>query len=162
VRKIAFVLPVIFGGVLAMSAQMAMESKGVHLPKSSSWRLNLAKTDFGGGPKVKSDEFTMTQDTAAMVSWTETSVDGDGNKTETSFGAPEDGQMHPVRGVAGQRASVSPEGKLQIKMADGSLHEMQESLSADGKQAIYTGTVTTKDGKTFHQKWVFDRVGSMH
>lgn len=156
-RKIALVVPVIFGGVLAMSAQMATESKGIHLPSGSSWRINLARSDFGGGPTLKSDEFTISEDSAAMVSWTETMVDGDGNKTQTSYGAPEDGGMHPVRGAAGERAGMSPEGRLRIKLADGTMEDMQESLSVDGKQVIYTGTVTKKDGKTFHQKWVFDR-----
>jgi hypothetical protein len=154
VRKIKFLLIAIVGAALAVSAQ----AQSIHLPDHSTWKLNAADTDFGGGPPLKSDIFTVYKDSDALLKFRETTVDAAGKVEHTSFSAPEDGTMHPVSGVAGQQMSFTPDGKLQITFPDGSTQDLQESLSADGKKVTYEGTMKTKDGKTFNQKWVYDRI----
>jgi hypothetical protein len=34
-----------------------------HMSTPSTWTLNLAESDFGGGPSMKSDVFVITMDT---------------------------------------------------------------------------------------------------
>lgn len=152
-RKITFLLIAVVGGAFAVSAQ----AQGVHLPDHSTWTLNLGETNFGGGPELKSDVFTVYKDSDGLLRFRETTVDSASKTVHTSWSAAEDGKMHPVKGAPGQQASVTSDGKYTINFPDGSVQKLQESLSEDGKSVMYIGTLTTKDGKTYDQKWVYDR-----
>lgn len=152
--KINLLLMAVLGGALVASAQ----AQGVHLPNNSTWKLNSAETDFGGGPALKSDVFTVYKDSDSLVKFRETTVYPTGKVYRISYSAIEDGKMHPVTGAAGEQQSFTPDGKLHIAFPDGSTQDLQESLSADGKKATYEGTLKTKDGKTFNQKLVYDRI----
>ena len=49
-----------------------------HLPTTSIWTLNLAESDFGGGPSMRSDTFVMVTDTEKRGRFLDHMVDSDG------------------------------------------------------------------------------------
>jgi hypothetical protein len=155
VRKIAFLFAGLIGAVLFVASAQA---QSVHLPAGSTWKLNMSASDFGGMPAPKSDVFTVMQDMDSSLKFKETMTDPKGVTTHTSYSAPEDGKMHPVMGMKGQMMSMTPSGMSMWSDGDGNKQNLQESLSADGKQLTLAGTMTTKDGKSMNQKWVYDRI----
>jgi hypothetical protein len=62
-----------------------------HLPTPSTWTLNLAESDFGGGISMKSDTFVITTDTDKWGKWTDTMVGSDGKTVRSSWSGAEDG-----------------------------------------------------------------------
>jgi hypothetical protein len=131
---------------------------GTHVSTPSTWTLNVAASDFGGGPAMKSDVYVVLTDTEKWLKWTDTTVDDKGKTIKSSWTGPADGTMKPIVGMPGAMAgNKSADDSGHTVLADGTVIDSIFTLSADKKQSIFTQTVKTKDGKVFHQKLVYDR-----
>jgi len=108
---------------------------------------------------MKSDQMTILTDTEKWLKWTDVSVDGDGKTWKTSWSGPQDGTLKPVEGMEGAKASfTTANDSSHFEMADGSTSDSTLVMSPDKKKVTITATIKTKDGKEFHQTWVYDRV----
>jgi hypothetical protein len=130
-----------------------------HLPAHSTWKFNIAKSDFGGGPTIKSDRFTIIIDTDKWLKFTEIEVDSDGREWKTSWSGPQDGTPRPVVGMPGAKASFDTgEDTAHWEFADGSVADVHFDASEDRRIATEHTVLKTKDSKEYHQTWVYDRV----
>ena len=128
-----------------------------HLATPSTWTLNLAESDFGGGPSMKSDVFVMVTDTEKSEKWTDTMVDPDGKTWKSSWSGPADGTSHPFTGMPGSYSSNAATDVSVLTAPDGSVSTCNFSLSADKKKFTNKCVTKTKDGKQFNQTTVYDR-----
>lgn len=154
-KKLVSVLAaLLLGGVapLALAAH-------THVLTPSTWQLNASASDFGGGPAMKSDRFTITTDTDKWLRWSGVTVDADGKTHRTSWNGPQDGTMKPIIGDPGSKAGFnSNDDTSHWVMSDGTVEDGNFSLSEDKKQVTITQTVKTKDGKEYNEKLIYDRV----
>ena len=149
----------LFSAVLLGSFTLSALAAHTHAPTPSTWELNVAASDFGGGPTMKSDKMSILTDNDKWLKWTDVTVDGDGKTWKTSWSGPQDGTLKPVEGMEGAKASFkTADDSSHWEMADGSTSDSTLVMSPDKKKVTITATVKTKDGKEFHQTWVYDRV----
>jgi hypothetical protein len=154
IRKTAFTLVFALAGTLGAAAQT-----DIHVPTPSTWKADLAASDFGGMPAPKSDMMHVTKDTDQMLSWTGTTVDDKGKVWHMGYTGPQDGTLRPVD-KQGDKASFKSDGSSHWVMADGSTMESTIAVSDDKSTATITSDMTTKDGKKIHTKEVYNRVGA--
>jgi len=144
--------------VLTASFAFSALAAHTHAPTPSTWELNIAASDFGGGPTMKSDQMTILTDNDKWLKWTDVTVDGDGKTWKTSWSGPQDGTLKPVEGMDGAQASFkTADDSSHWVMADGSTSDSTLVMSPDKKKVTITATVKTKDGKEYHQTYVYDR-----
>ncbi len=154
-KRVVSLLSALLLGSFTLSALAAH----THAPTPSTWQLNVAASDFGGGPAMKSDQMTVLTDTEKWFKWTDVSVDADGKTWKTSWSGPQDGTLKPIEGMAGAQASFkTADDSSRWVMPDGSVSESTMVMSPDKKKVTITATLKTKDGKEIHQTLVYDRV----
>ncbi len=145
--------------LLAAVAVPAAVAAHTHVPAPSNWQLDLAKTDFGGGPMLKSDLDHVLADNEKQLHWVDVTVDPSGAVSKTSWIGPEDGSLHPIQGLPGGKASWNTaDDSERIVLPDGTVYNAIMTLSADAKTMTLTQTVTEKGGKVYHQILVYDRI----
>ena len=127
-----------------------------HLAAGSVWTLNAAKSDFGGGPSMKSDVFVMVTDTEKWGKLTDTADFGDGKLMKMSWSGPEDGTPRPLVGVKGTFATNAATD-VTTEVIDSYTQTCKFSLSADKKIFSEKCTAKLKDGKMVQQTIVYDR-----
>jgi len=153
-KRLTSLLSAVLLGSLTLSALAAH----THAPTPSTWELNVAASDFGGGPSMKSDTMTILTDTEKWLKWTDVAVDGDGKTWKTSWSGPQDGTLKPIEGMEGAKASFkTADDSSHWEMANGSSSDSTLVMSPDKKKVTITAVVKMKDGKTFNQTLVYDR-----
>ena len=154
-KRVLSVLPAL---VMAVVVPCALAAH-THAPTPSTWELNVTASDFGGGPTMKSDKMTILTDNEKWLKWTDVTVDSDGKTWNTSWSGPQDGTMKPIGGMDGAKAGFkTADDSSHWEMADGSSSDSTLVMSSDKKKVTITTMVKTKDGKTFNQTLVYDRV----
>ena len=128
-----------------------------HLPTPSTWTLNLAESDFGGGPSMKSDVFVITVDNEKSATWSDNMVDGDGKAWKFSWTGPADGTPKPFKGINGSYSTNAATDVSVETDPEGNVETCTFSLSADKKKFTNKCVTKTKDGKQFNQTTVYDR-----
>lgn len=130
-----------------------------HVPTPSTWELNVGQSDFGGGPSVKSDKMVIITDTDKWMKFTDVTVDQDGKTTKSSWSGAPDGTERPLVGIPGAKVSFNTaDDSSRWTMPDGSVSEGTMRF-ADGKKKISIKVqLKMKDGKTYDQTLVYDRV----
>ncbi|HEY4009580.1 MAG TPA: hypothetical protein VGM11_05475 [Acidobacteriaceae bacterium] len=144
--------------VLALSA-LSLPALAEHplSPAPSTWKLNIAASDFGGGPKPASVTTTLFANTDNNLRWRHSETNSQGTTTGSWTGA-RDGKLRPVSGIKGEKFSMQHDGTFHIDEADGTTVDGTIIGADDGKTYTETATIKTKDGQEHHEKLVFDRV----
>ncbi len=142
---------------LAMCPVGMMAAK-LKLPVPSTWQLDQLRSDFGGGPRLKSDVFTVTGDRHDELSLEFVRVDDAGQTVKSSWSGTENGAMQPVEGMAGTTFGINAKGEEHWVFADGSTMEGVLSVSKDKKTVLVRGTLTEKDGKAYQQVLMYGRM----
>jgi hypothetical protein len=135
-------------------AMMAARPK---LPVPSTWELDQLRSDFGGGPRVKSDVFTVNSDKPTLLSVDFVTVVGSGETIKTSWSGPQNGQLLPVTGNPGTSFGIDKEGNEHWVYGDGTTMVGKLSLEKDRTTVIVRLTVTGKDGKQYNQVLMYNR-----
>ena len=148
---------VLFLAVLPVVLVPAALAAHTHVPTPSTWTLNLAKSDFGGGPGMKSEVETITVDTDKWLSYRDVTIEDNGKKTTSIWRGPADGTLHPIKGMPEARGSWdSATDRSVVVMPDGS--EMHGTLSMPTpKQIVFQIDVKDTAGHTYHQTLLYDR-----
>jgi hypothetical protein len=128
-----------------------------HLPVPSTWTLNVAESNFGGGPSMKSDVFVMVTDTDKAAKWTDTTMDEAGKTWKSTWSGPADGTAHPFTGMPGSYSTNAATDVSVMTAPDGSVATCSFSLSADKKKFTNKCVTKAKDGKQSNQTIVYDR-----
>lgn len=134
----------------AMVCPMAMAARP-KLPVPSTWQLDQLRSDFGGGPQLKSDVFTVTSDKPDRLSMEFVTVDSAGQTMKSSWSGPQNGQMLPLEGAPGTTFGIDRKGHERWVFADGTTMDGILSVSKDKKTVMVRATVTGKDGKAYEE-----------
>jgi hypothetical protein len=141
-------------GAMVCPLMMAARPK---LPVPSTWTLDDLRSDFGGGPRMKSDVFTVNSDTAANLSVDFVTVDDSGQTMKSSWSGPQNGRLLPVTGSPGTSFGIDKEGNEHWVFGDGTTMEGKLSVSKHKGTLLVKMTVTGKDGKQYSQMLMYDR-----
>jgi len=129
-----------------------------HVP-NSSWKLNVGASDFGTGPSMKADLYVIHTDSEKWLTFDDTTVDGDGKTWKISWSGPQDGSPRPIKGMPGATySSKTADDSAHFAFPDGTTQDTTLIMSADKKKVTLSVDGKTKDGKSFHQALVYDRV----
>jgi hypothetical protein len=145
--------------VLAVNVGWAQGDQG---PMFGSWKLNVAKSNFGNGPKVGGLVVQVTSDTPALVKWSTTMTAANGMEFTYTYEAAQDGKDHPAQGTSTTYA-YSEDGKTvkeTQKDTDGTVTVGTFTVAANGKTGTWTYTITDPQGNVVNQTLVFDRVAA--
>jgi hypothetical protein len=133
-------------------------------PFAGTWKLNVAKSKFEGGPAPKSLTRTVTA-VGGGLKYAFEGVTGDGSKVSYSFTSKLDGTDAPVsgEGMPGGADAVSlqkvGENKTEGTMKKGGkeVGTATSEVSKDGKTTTVTTTAKTADGKEIKATSVYDK-----
>ena len=128
------------------------------LPVGSRWELDQLRSDFGGGPKLQSDVFTVTEDLPKMLSLDFVLTDETGQTVKSSWSGPQDGELLPLTGAPGISFGIDREGTEHWVFADGTTRVGKLSVEKDKKTLLVRVVVTGKDGKQYTQVLMYNRV----
>ncbi len=128
-----------------------------HFP-NSEWTLDLAKSDLGQGPHLRSDVVTLTQDTDEWITYSEVAVGANGKITKLLWSGPQNGELRPMNGMPGAMASFSTEDDSgHFIYPDGTSAYNWFWVSADRRTLTYHVIGMKRDHSEFHQTLVYNR-----
>ena len=145
-------------GAMVCPAMLAAKTK---LPVPSTWELDQLRSDFGGGPKMQSDVFTVNEDKPAMLSLDFVMVDGSGQTAKSSWSGPQNGKMLPLTGNPGVSFGIDKDGNEHWLFADGSTRVGKMSLEKDKRTVLLRVVYTGKDGKQYNQVLMYNRTDQL-
>jgi hypothetical protein len=155
------VLSYIFLGVL-LTIGSAVIAAGIGAdPVIGTWKLNLAKSTFGGGPAFKSQTRIYSQ-SARGVSLDMKSVSADGNETTTQTTYTIDGKDYPSKGnpdfdsLSGMQIDTDT-AEFTLKRAGKPVGTIRRTVSKDGQTLTLNFVITNSNGVQLSQLTVFDR-----
>lgn len=142
--------------VCAGMSSAAMAARPL-LPAPSTWRLDGMRSDFGGGPSVKSDVMTVQSDKAERMRLDFETVDAAGETLKSSWSGREDGRLQPVEGSPGTSFGIDKKGNEHWVFADGKTCDGKLSVEKKKQSLLVRMTVRLKDGQEFHQMLIYER-----
>ncbi len=149
---------VVCGALWCGSTMSPALMKGrLKLPVPSTWELDQLRSDFGGGPRMKSDVFTVNSDKPALLSVDFVTVDDAGQTVKSSWSGPENGQLLPLTGNPGASFGMDKDGNEHWVLGDGTTMVGKLSLEKDRSTVIVRLTVTGRDGKQYNQVLMYNR-----
>jgi len=125
-----------------------------------NWKLNLAKSQFGGGPKPMAMTIKVSSHTPELIQFTVDQTTDGGIAFSYSFRGAADGKEYPITGSSSVYSYTQEPGVVHEtqKDSDGTLTKGDFTLSAKGKVGIWNYTITNPDGTVVTQKLVFDHI----
>jgi len=106
-----------------------------------TWNLDVAKTQWGGAPALKSYTVTIADAGGGKVKSSAQWVDADGTKGQIEYTVGLDGAGSPV---------ASYPNADTVKMTKGKGNSLHMSLTKDGKLVEWGQYRLSADGKTMH------------
>jgi hypothetical protein len=141
-------------GAMVCPAVFAAKTR---LPVPSTWELDQLRSDFGGGPKMQSEVFTVNEDKPAMLSLDFVTVDDSGRTAKSSWSGPQNGKMLPLTGSSGISFGIDRDGNEHWVFADGATRVGKMSLEKDKRTVLVRVLYTGKDGKQYNQVLMYNR-----
>ena len=155
------VLSNLFLGAL-LSIGSAVIAAGIDAdPVVGTWKLNLAKSTFGGGPALKSQTRTYSQ-SAKDITLKMKTVSADCKETTTQTTYRMDGKDYPSMGnpdfdsLSGMVID-SNTTEFTLKRAGKPVGTIRRTVSKDGQTLTLNFVITNAKGVQLSQLTVFDR-----
>jgi hypothetical protein len=155
------ILSSVFLGALLTIGSAAIAAGIDADPVVGSWKLNLAKSTFGGGPALKSQIRVYSQSARGVTLKMKTvSADGKETTTETTYNI--DGKDYPSMGnpdfdsLSGMRIDANTT-EFTLKRAGKPVGTIRRAISKDGQTLTLNFEITNADGVRLSQLTVFDR-----
>ncbi len=125
-----------------------------------NWKLNVAKSQFGAGPKLMAMTMKVASDTPELIQYTVDQTTGGGMNFSYSFKGAADGKEYPITGSSSVYSYTQEPGSVHEtqKDSDGTLTKGDFTVSTNGKVGSWSYTITNPDGTVATQKLVFDRI----
>jgi hypothetical protein len=155
------VLSNVFLGALLTIGGAAMAAGIDADPVLGTWKLNLAKSTFGGGPALKSQIRTYSQ-SAQGITLKMTTVGADGKETTTQTTYHLDGKDYPSMGnpdfdsLSGMRTDTGA-AEFILKRAGKRVGTLRRTVSKDGRTLTLNFVITNANGVQLSQLTVFDK-----
>ena len=155
------VLSNVFLGALLTIGSAAVAAGIDADPVVGTWKLNLAKSTFGGGPALKSQIRTYSQ-SAGAITLKMTTVSADGKETTTQTTYHVDGKDYPSMGnpdfdsLSGMRIDTNTV-EFTLKRAGMPVGKIRRVVSKEGKTLTLNYVITNANGVQLSQLTVFDR-----
>ena len=151
---------VILGALLTIGS--AVTAAGIDAdPVVGTWKLNLAKSTFGGRPALKSQIRTYSQSAQGMT-LNMKSVSADGKETTTQTTYHLDGKDHPSMGnpdfdsLSGMQIDTNTV-EFTLKRAGKPVGKIRRAVSKDGKILTINFVITNANGVQTAALTVFDK-----
>lgn len=155
------VLSSVFLGALLTIGSGAMAAGSAADPVVGTWKLNLAKSTFGGGPALKSQIRIYSQSTrGTTLKMKSVSADGKETTTETTYSV--DGKDYPTTGnpdfdsLSGTQIDTNTT-EFSLKRAGKPVGTIRRTVSKDGQTLTLNFVITNANGVQLSQLSVFDR-----
>jgi len=144
--------------LLALLSDAALAQTGGQGILFGNWKLNLAKSNFGGGPKLMGMTVKVTSDTPELIEFTVDQTTESGYAVSYGFKGAADGKPYPLTGSSSVYSYTEEPGVVHEtqKDADGTITKGDFTLSANGKVGTWNYIITNPDGTEVKQKLVFD------
>ena len=155
------VLSNIFLGVLLTIGSAVIAAGTDADPVVGIWKLNLAKSTFGGGPAFKSQTRIYSQSSRG-VSLEMKSVSADGKETTTQTTYTIDGKDYPSKGnpdfdsLSGMQIDTNT-AEFTLKRAGKPVGKIRRAVSKDGQTLTLNFVITNANGVQLSQLSVFDK-----
>jgi hypothetical protein len=122
-----------------------------------NWKLVVAKSDFGGGPKLMAMTTKVDSDTPALIQFSVDQTTESGFAVSYSFKGAADGKPYPLTGSSSIYSYTEEAGTVHEtqKDTDGTITKGDFTVSANGKTGTWLYTITSPDGSVVKQKLVF-------
>ncbi len=151
---------ILAAGLLLGAATICLAAKlkwptRTKLPVPSHWELDQLRSDFGGGPMLRSVIFTVSSDKPDDLSMQFVTVDAAGLTTRSSWSGPQNGKMLPVQGMPGGMFGIDRKGQEQLILSDGTSVDGVLSVSKDKGTLLLRETLTTREGSSYRQVLMF-------
>ena len=130
-------------------------------PVVGTWKLNLAKSTFGGGPALKSQIRTYSQSARGLTLKMKT-VSADGKETTTQATYQLNGTDHPSMGnpdfdsLSGMQIDTST-AEFTLKRTGKPIGKIRRAVSKDGQTLTINFVITNADGIQTAALTVFDK-----
>lgn len=123
-----------------------------------TWKLNVAKSDFGAGNKLMAMTINVTSDTPDLIQFSVNQTTADGFDVTYSYKGAADGKEYPIIGSSSVYSYTEEPGVVHEtqKDSDGTVTQGDFTLSLKGKVGTWLYTITNPDGSVVKQKLVFD------
>jgi hypothetical protein len=130
-------------------------------PVLGTWKLNLAKSTFGGGPALKSQIRTYSQSARGITLKMKT-VSAEGRETTTQTTYQLNGQDHPSMGnpdfdsLSGMQIDTNT-AEFTLKRAGTPVGKIRRTVSKDDRTLTINLVITNANGVQTSALTVFDR-----
>jgi hypothetical protein len=130
-------------------------------PVVGTWKLNLAKSTFGGGPALKSQIRTYSHSARGIVMKMKT-VSAEGKETTTRATFRLNGKDYPSMGntdfdsLSGMQIDTDT-AEFTLKRAGKSVGKIRRAVSEDGQTLTINFVITNADGVPTSALTVFDK-----
>jgi hypothetical protein len=124
-----------------------------------NWKLNVTKSNFGGGSKLMQMTVKVTSDTPELIQFTVDQTTGSGFTVSYDFKGAADGKDYPITNSSSVYSYTEEPGIVHEtqKDPDGTITKGDFTLSANGKVGTWAYSITNPDGTVVTEKLVFDR-----
>jgi hypothetical protein len=151
---------VVLGALLTIGS--AVIAAGIDAdPVVGTWKLNLAKSTFGGGPALKSQIRTYSQSAQGITLKMKT-VGADGKETTTKTTYQLNGNDYPSMGnpdfdsLSGMQIDTST-AEFTLKRAGKPVGKIHRGVSKDGQTLTINFVITNGNGVQISELTVFDK-----
>ena len=147
--------------VIIVAAGAWLHAQDADDPILGTWKLNLAKSTFGGGPALKSQIRTYSQSAGGITLKMKT-VSADGKETTTQTTYHLDGKDHPSMGnpdfdsLAGMQVDTNT-AEFTLKRAGKPVGKLRRAVSNDGRTLTLNLVTTNVNGVQLSELTVFDK-----
>ena len=155
------VLSSVFLGAL-LTIGSAVIAAGIDAdPVVGTWKLNLAKSTFGGGPALKSQIRTYSQSAQGITLKMKT-VSADGKETTTQTTYQLNGKDYPSMGnpdfdsLSGMQIDTNTT-EFTLKRAGKPVGKIRRAVSKDGQTLTLNFVITNANGVQLSELTVFDK-----
>jgi hypothetical protein len=130
-------------------------------PVIGTWKLNLAKSTFGGGPALKSQIRTYSQ-SAQGITLNVKTVSADGKETTTQTTYHLNGKDYPSMGnpdfdsLSGMQIDTNT-AEFTLKRAGKPVGKIRRTVSKDGQTLTLNFIITNANGVHLSELTVFDK-----
>jgi len=123
-----------------------------------TWKLNVAKSDFGSGSALMAMTVKVTSDTPEMIEFTVDQTTSSGFSVSYAYKGAADGKEHPITNSSSVYSYTEEPGVVHEtqKDPDGTITKGDFTVSANGKVGTWMYTITSPDGTVAKQKLVFN------
>lgn len=129
-------------------------------PLAGKWKLNVAKSNFGGGPKLQAMLMDVTSDTPTSIIYSVTETAESGMTFTYKFKGAADGKEYPIDGGSTLYSYTEENGVVNEtqKDTDGTITKGTFAVAPSGKSGVWTYEITDPQSGVIHSRLVFDRV----